>query len=203
MAYKLSGKEGSGHQQVSGYSKMNTSSSLLFTALLAAALFNACHALTGRAMEMAAEVDAKCRTETGAGTQSFGLFVQGVVDESRDDSKFKLDHQGTFNLEEELKNVPPEVQEEGHRIVHACQDTQGDDPCDTAFRIHKCYHNTNPEPQLELPDTLEAPSITSTKNRSRTISTAVHHADISCRFVSIRAGDLGLKIEDQVSGQNT
>ncbi|CAG2064029.1 unnamed protein product, partial [Timema podura] len=69
---------------------MNTSSCLLFTALLAAALFDACQALTGRALEMAAEVDAKCRTETGAGTQSFGLFVQGVVDESRDDSKFKV-----------------------------------------------------------------------------------------------------------------
>ncbi|CAG2067650.1 unnamed protein product [Timema podura] len=56
-----------------------------------------------------------------------------------------MDHQGAFNLEEELKNVPPEVQEEGHKIVHACQNTQGDDPCDTAFRIHKCYHDKNPE----------------------------------------------------------
>ncbi|XP_063227106.1 general odorant-binding protein 69a-like [Bacillus rossius redtenbacheri] len=129
--------------------------SVLQAAILLAGLAGSAVGMTGRALEKAKEVDAKCRAETGAGEGSFGKFVAGAIEV--DDQVFKcfikcimnelaaLDHAGTFNLEEELLNVPPEVKEEGHRIVTACQHTKGADPCDTAYQLHKCYHDANPE----------------------------------------------------------
>jgi len=38
----------------------------------------------------------------------------------------QLNEQGEFNIDEELENVPPEILEEGHRIIKACQQTRTD-----------------------------------------------------------------------------
>ncbi|XP_063233521.1 uncharacterized protein LOC134537188 [Bacillus rossius redtenbacheri] len=111
---------------------------------------------TGRAMERAKEVDTTCRAESGAGDDSFHLFITGEeVPDS--DHPFKcfvrcvmrqlesLDEDGNFSIEEELQNVPPEIKEEGDRIVKACAHIKSPDQCETAYRIHRCYHNESPE----------------------------------------------------------
>jgi hypothetical protein len=35
----------------------------------------------------------------------------------------QLSHDGVYDIDEEKENIPPEIIEEGHRIVHNCQDT--------------------------------------------------------------------------------
>jgi hypothetical protein len=42
----------------------------------------------------------------------------------------QMSDQGDFNIDEELQNVPPEIVEEGHRIIKACHDTR------TNFSLH-------------------------------------------------------------------
>jgi hypothetical protein len=41
----------------------------------------------------------------------------------------QLNENGEFNIDEELENVPPEIIEEGHRVVKACQQTRKDVIC--------------------------------------------------------------------------
>jgi hypothetical protein len=36
----------------------------------------------------------------------------------------QLNDDGDFNIDEELQNVPPEIIEEGHRIVKTCHGTR-------------------------------------------------------------------------------
>jgi hypothetical protein len=36
----------------------------------------------------------------------------------------QLNDNGEFNIDEELQNVPPEIMEEGHRIIKTCHDTR-------------------------------------------------------------------------------
>ncbi|PSN48086.1 hypothetical protein C0J52_03445 [Blattella germanica] len=62
----------------------------------------------------------------------------------------KLSHDGVYDIDEEKQNIPPEILEEGHRIITLCKDTAGSDPCDTAYMMHKCYHDANPEVSTHL-----------------------------------------------------
>ncbi|XP_069702588.1 general odorant-binding protein 56d-like [Periplaneta americana] len=112
---------------------------------------------SGRAFERAKEVDAKCRAEHQVEIGYFEKFIKAEIDNIEPEHKYKcfikcamvellaLNDHGEFNIDEELENVPPEILEEGHRIVKFCSTTVGADPCDTAYQIHKCYHNANPE----------------------------------------------------------
>jgi hypothetical protein len=38
----------------------------------------------------------------------------------------QLNDDGEFNIDEELENVPPEILEEGHRVIKACSQTRTD-----------------------------------------------------------------------------
>ncbi|XP_067000381.1 general odorant-binding protein 69a [Anabrus simplex] len=110
--------------------------------------------LSGKVMEMAKELDKTCRTETGAPRDSLQKYIHGLM---ADNEQFKcyikcimvqidsLSDDGVFSLEAELDNVPPEIREEGHRIVHDCKTTTGVDACDTAYQIHMCYNRSNPQ----------------------------------------------------------
>ncbi|KAK7872349.1 hypothetical protein R5R35_002793 [Gryllus longicercus] len=133
-----------------------SAASAAFAALSALLVFAAVgHGLelTGRIMDMAKMVDKKCREETGADRESLKHWAHGVLD---DHESFKcyikcimvqfsaLSEDGVFVVEEELENVPPEIKEEGHRIVLACKDTSGADACDTAYQMHRCYNSSNP-----------------------------------------------------------
>jgi hypothetical protein len=41
-------------------------------------------------------------------------------------ASIQLNEAGDFNIDEELQNVPPEIVEEGHRIVKECHGTRMD-----------------------------------------------------------------------------
>ncbi|KDR09910.1 general odorant-binding protein 83a-like [Zootermopsis nevadensis] len=113
--------------------------------------------LTGRAFERAKEVDEKCRSENNVERAYFEKFIKARIDEIDPPDNYKcfvkcvmvelmaLNDEGDFNVDEELQNVPPEIVEEGHRIVKTCHGTPGKDPCDKAYQVHKCYHKENPE----------------------------------------------------------
>ncbi|XP_023722108.1 general odorant-binding protein 69a-like [Cryptotermes secundus] len=111
---------------------------------------------SGRAMERAKEIDSKCRAEIGADKGYVTKFLRGEI-EADDMDRYKcflkclmmglssLSHDGVYDIDEEKENIPPEILDEGHRILAKCKDTKGSDPCDTAYQIHKCYHDENPE----------------------------------------------------------
>ncbi|KDR09909.1 general odorant-binding protein 69a-like [Zootermopsis nevadensis] len=111
---------------------------------------------SGKAMQKAKEIDTKCRTEVGADKGYITAFLRGdIIAENL--PKYKcylkclmveldsLSHDGVYDIEEEKGNIPPEIVEEGHRIISVCKGTQGADACDTAYQLHKCYHDANPE----------------------------------------------------------
>ncbi|XP_069702576.1 general odorant-binding protein 56d-like [Periplaneta americana] len=112
---------------------------------------------SGRAFERAKEVDAKCREENKIERGYFEKFIKAEIENKDPEENYKcfikcvmiellaLNDEGEFNIDEELENVPPEILEEGHRIIKACHGTQGSSACDTAYQMHKCYHNQNPE----------------------------------------------------------
>jgi hypothetical protein len=35
----------------------------------------------------------------------------------------QISHEGVYDIDEEKENIPPEILEEGHRIIAKCQDT--------------------------------------------------------------------------------
>jgi hypothetical protein len=47
----------------------------------------------------------------------------------------QLNEKGEFNIDEELENVPPEILEEGHRVIRACQETSMDFTLFTIYMI--------------------------------------------------------------------
>ncbi|PSN48084.1 hypothetical protein C0J52_03447 [Blattella germanica] len=100
---------------------------------------------SGRAFERAKEVDEKCRKEHQVDRGYFEKFIKAEIEKTDPPHNYKLNDQGEFNIDEELENVPPEILEEGHRIIKACHGTEGADGCDTAYQIHRCYHRENPE----------------------------------------------------------
>nr|WCP86623.1 odorant binding protein 7 [Coptotermes formosanus] len=112
---------------------------------------------SGKAMDNAKKVDSTCRAQVGGAEKGYiTKFLRGDVD-ADDLPRYKcyvkcvmveldsLSHDGVYNVDAEKENVPPEILDEGHRILHKCKDTKGADPCDTAYQIHKCYHDENPE----------------------------------------------------------
>jgi hypothetical protein len=37
--------------------------------------------------------------------------------------RHQLSHEGVYDVDEEKENIPPEILEEGHRIIAKCQET--------------------------------------------------------------------------------
>jgi hypothetical protein len=37
---------------------------------------------------------------------------------------YQLSHDGVYNIDEERENIPPEILEEGHRIINTCNGTR-------------------------------------------------------------------------------
>nr|AGM32399.1 odorant-binding protein [Coptotermes formosanus] len=143
-------------------STLNTNMKTLQPAILAAILLllgiaDLAMGMSGRAFERAKEVDEKCRNENQVERAYFEKFIKARIDQVDPPDNYKcfvkcvmvellaLNEQGEFNIDEELENVPPEIMEEGHRIINACKRTPGKGACDKAYQMHKCYHNENPE----------------------------------------------------------
>nr|ACI30686.2 odorant-binding protein [Periplaneta americana] len=107
-------------------------------------------------MEAAKQVDSKCRAEVGAEPRYFGKFLRGEIEADNlpiykcyvkcvMNELNSLSHDGVYDIDEERQNIPPEILEEGHRIINKCKDTTGSDACDIAFNMHRCYHDADPE----------------------------------------------------------
>ncbi|KAJ9593295.1 hypothetical protein L9F63_015170, partial [Diploptera punctata] len=116
---------------------------------------------SGRAFERAKEVDEKCRNEHNVERAYFEKFIKAEIEKTEPPHNYKcfvkcvmvellaLNEEGEFNIDEELENVPPEILEEGHRIIKACHGTQGADACDAAYQMHRCYHRENPSVSIQ------------------------------------------------------
>ncbi|XP_049853474.1 general odorant-binding protein 83a-like [Schistocerca gregaria] len=134
--------------------RLSACAALLLLLVAAAQAWDVNMKLTGRIMDAAKEVDHKCRGSTGVPREMLHRYADG---ETVDDDDFKcylkcimiefnsLSEDGVFVLEEELENIPPEIKEEGHRVVHSCKHINHDEACQTAYQIHQCYKQSDPE----------------------------------------------------------
>nr|QHN69048.1 odorant binding protein 7 [Sirex noctilio] len=102
-----------------------------------------------------ADIRRDCRKQTNVSWASLKKLRAG--DFNQDDQKLKcylkcfmvknniIDDNSRVETDKALRHLPPKFQESSRRILDRCKNSPGNDSCDTAFQVAKCYFRSQPE----------------------------------------------------------
>ncbi|XP_054273035.1 general odorant-binding protein 83a-like isoform X2 [Macrosteles quadrilineatus] len=111
--------------------------------------------MTEEQMKMAEMLHNNCVKETGVSEDSFSAAAKG--DFKEDDSlkcymKCLLVQMGVFSEEDMsldkeamIEMVPDEVKEQSTKAVEKCTPLHGENGCEMAFNLYKCFYAFDPE----------------------------------------------------------
>ncbi|XP_050449253.1 general odorant-binding protein 83a-like, partial [Cataglyphis hispanica] len=102
-----------------------------------------------------ADIKRECRQQTNVTWESLKRLKAGNVEEN--DIKLKcylrcfmiksgiLNENNNVDIEKALRHLPPSMQESSREVLNRCKLIPGENACDKAFQIAKCYVEAHPE----------------------------------------------------------